>query len=109
MPEWMNGVMSAAGSPASRLSVILDGLPGDSAEMAFQNAYVRGVQAGLKGATLDGYGTAWEMSQVGRNVYMNGLDSELGRPWSSIQFYWRGAQTEVAEPNWATLRSLAGQ
>jgi RHS repeat-associated protein len=109
LPEWMNGVMSAASSPASRLSVILDGLPGDSAEMAFQNAYVRGVQAGLKGATLDGYGTAWEMSQVGRNAYMNGLDSELGRPWSSIQFYWRGAQADVAEPNWATLRALAGQ
>jgi len=101
--------MEAAGSPDTRLTVTLDGLPGGSAEEAFQNAYIRGAAGGLKGATQDGYGTAWEMSVVGRNVYMNSIDSEFGRPWSSIQFYWEGAPAEVVEPNWSRLRALAGQ
>ena len=87
----------------------LDGLPGDNAGEAFQNAYIRGVAGGLKGATQDGYGTAWEMSVVGRNAYLNSMDSEFGRPWSSIQFYWGGVPADVAEPNWSVLRALAGQ
>jgi RHS repeat-associated protein len=109
LPEWMNGVMGAAGSTDTRLSVTLDGLPGASPEEAFQNAYIRGVEGGLKGATQDGYGTAWEMSVVGRNAYLNSMDSDFGRPWSSIQFYWGGAPADVAEPNWSVLRGLAGQ
>ncbi|MCX4745893.1 DUF6531 domain-containing protein [Kitasatospora sp. NBC_01287] len=109
IPEWMHGVMRAAGSPDTRLSITLDGLPGATPEEAFQNAYIRGVGAGLKGAAQGGYGTAWEMSVVGRNAYFNSVDSDLGRSWSSIQFYWRGAPADVQEPNWAALRGLAGQ
>lgn len=109
IPEWMHGVMRAAGSPDTRLSITLDGLPGATPEEAFQNAYVRGAGAGLKGAVQGGYGTAWEMSVVGRNAYLNSVDSEFGRSWSSIQFYWRGAPVDVQEPDWATLRGLAGQ
>ncbi|RAG82084.1 hypothetical protein DN069_29440 [Streptacidiphilus pinicola] len=109
IPEWMHGVMRAAGSPDTRLSITLDGLPGATPEEAFQNAYIRGVGAGLKGAVQGGYGTAWEMSVVGRNAYLNSVDSEFGRSWSSIQFYWRGAPVDVQEPDWAALRGLAGQ
>ncbi|WP_443041333.1 hypothetical protein [Streptomyces sp. B21-108] len=90
--------MRTAGSPDTRLSITLDGLPGATPEEVFQNAYIRGVGAGAKGATQGGYGTPWEMSVVGRNAYLNNVDSEFGRPWSSLSSIGEAIQSILKSP-----------
>ncbi|MFJ5882960.1 polymorphic toxin-type HINT domain-containing protein [Kitasatospora cineracea] len=108
-PKWMEEVSRVAVDPNIRLSVTLDGLPGETAEEAFQNAYIRGVKAGDAGGANGSFGTAWEMSVIGRSVFLHADDASYGRPWSSIQFFWKNRPVTVQEPDWAVLRGLAGQ
>lgn len=59
--------------------------------------------------SLETNDTAWEVSVVGRNAYPNSVDSESGRSWSSIQFYWSGAPVDVQVLDWAAPKGLAGR
>ncbi|MER7489160.1 polymorphic toxin-type HINT domain-containing protein [Streptomyces sp. NPDC126497] len=102
LPGWMNGVQEAVGNPGTRLTVTLDGLPGATPAEAFANAYIRGVQGGLSMATKSGYGTAWEMSVIGRNVMLG------NRSWDSINWYWNGLPATMHMPDFAALRKGAG-
>ncbi|MFD5543634.1 polymorphic toxin type 27 domain-containing protein, partial [Streptomyces sp. NPDC127079] len=102
LPAWMNGVQEAVGDSSTRLTVTLDGLPGDTPAEAFANAYVRGVQGGLKMATKSGYGTAWEMSVIGRSVMLG------NRSWDSINWYWNGMQATMHIPDFVGIRKAAG-
>ncbi|MBT3089868.1 polymorphic toxin type 27 domain-containing protein, partial [Streptomyces sp. CYG21] len=102
LPAWMNGVQDAVGSSSTRLTVTLDGLPGATPSEAFANAYIRGVKGGLSMATRSGYGTAWEMSVIGRNVMLG------NRSWDSISWYWNGLPATMHMPDFASLRKAAG-
>ncbi|SNX62823.1 RHS repeat-associated protein [Streptomyces sp. TLI_55] len=102
LPAWMNGVQEAVGNSSTRLTVTLDGLPGDTPAEAFVNAYIRGAQGGLKMATQSGYGTAWEMSVIGRNVMLG------NRSWDSINWYWNGMPATMHIPDFVGIRKAAG-
>jgi RHS repeat-associated protein len=102
LPGWMNGVQEAVGNSNTRLTVSLDGLPGATPAEAFANAYARGVQGGMKMATQSGYGTAWEMSVVGRNIMLG------NRSWDSINWYWNGLPATMHVPDFTALRKAAG-
>ncbi|MFJ5305657.1 ricin-type beta-trefoil lectin domain protein [Streptomyces sp. NPDC088350] len=102
LPAWMNGVQEAVGDSNTRLTVTLDGLPGDTPAEAFANAYIRGVQGGLKMATKSGYGTAWEMGVIGRNVMLG------NRSWESINWYWNGMPATMHMPDFIGIRKAAG-
>jgi hypothetical protein len=99
-PKWMTGVLKSVGDSNTRLSITLDGMPGagstpESVQSAFMAAAERGQGFGLgEGQTLPGpgYGTAWEMSVVARNVraWNAGIEDGEdygGRAWSSIDWY----------------------
>ncbi|WP_327238604.1 polymorphic toxin-type HINT domain-containing protein [Streptomyces sp. NBC_01317] len=102
LPGWINGVQKAVGDSGTRLTVTLDGLPGATPEEAFATAYVRGVQGGMRMATVSGYGTSWEMSVIGRNVMLG------NRSWESINWYWNGLPATLHAPEFGAIRKAAG-
>ncbi|GAA1635539.1 polymorphic toxin-type HINT domain-containing protein [Actinoplanes couchii] len=106
-PLWMEKVEEVIGDSGMKLSVTLDGLPGDTPEEAFANAYRRGMPfAGTwKIAAGSGNGTAWEMLKLGNRIRLPHDDDD--RKWDEIDFYWQGKmlkKNEFPEPNWAKLR-----
>lgn len=102
----MEKVEEAIGDAAgTKLSVTLDGLPGNTPEEAFANAYRRGVpiQGSWQEAALNGNGTAWELAKLGNRVRLG-----LGNPprtWGEIDFYYNERRLDdFPEPDWAALR-----
>jgi hypothetical protein len=53
-------------------------------------------------ATKQDYGTAWEMSVIGRNVMLG------NRSWDSINWYWNGLPATMHMPDFVALRKAAG-
>ncbi|MEN2419267.1 DUF6531 domain-containing protein [Streptomyces rimosus] len=99
-PVWMSNVMGAVGDRRVALHVTLDEMPGaghtpESISQAFERAVVRGQGFGTgPGQELPpaGFGTAWEMSVIARNVRVfNAGQAEGedfgGRSWDSIHWY----------------------
>ncbi|MFE7106139.1 DUF6531 domain-containing protein [Streptomyces sp. NPDC057575] len=105
-PVWMTNVMAAVGDRDTTLHITLDGMPNSRGEYgnwntpetivdAFQTAVRNGQPFSTAPGNLpdEGFGTAWEMSVVARNVRMYESDvmfdepDPLGRPWESIRWY----------------------
>ncbi|MEU7434672.1 DUF6531 domain-containing protein [Streptomyces sioyaensis] len=99
-PVWMSNVMGAVSDPRVALHVTLDGMPGagstpESISRAFEVAVQRGQGFGTgpgQEHPPSGYGTAWEMGVVARNVRaFNAGQAEGedfgGRSWDSIHWY----------------------
>ncbi|MYS82646.1 RHS repeat protein [Streptomyces sp. SID5474] len=87
-PAWMTSVQAAVNNESTRLSITLEGLPGNTPREKFQNAVLRGMWAqrypdsdGWRKAASDGYQTAWEMLTVFRAV------QEKKRSWGSIEWF----------------------
>lgn len=107
----MNAVSDVDGT---RLSITLDGMPGETQELRFRNAYIHGVRGtrnfGQPGVgAMGGYGTAWEMTIVGRHAHLARAGEDGYRPWNAIAWYVDGVNTPMAEPDWLELRKAAGQ
>jgi hypothetical protein len=84
-PAWMVGVENAVPDPAVELSVTLDGVIGaETADDAIKLLSQRGdtIPAGnWQMAAEEGYGTAWEMTEIRRALRLE------KRPWESIKWY----------------------
>ncbi|MGW7099672.1 ricin-type beta-trefoil lectin domain protein [Streptomyces sp. NPDC054838] len=110
-PLWQTGVLADVPNTKVRLSVLLDGLRGDTHEEQFRLAYIAGVKAGKNKAAENGsgLGTVWEMSVVGKSAYLAHFGEEGERPWSKIEWWSNGEQVFPDEPDWRELRKAAGQ
>ncbi|CAM5477525.1 RHS repeat-associated core domain-containing protein [Streptomyces narbonensis] len=112
-PVWMTNVMAAVSNPRVDLHITLDGMPGagstpESIAAAFDAAVERGQPFGTGQGQKhppEGYGTAWEMSVVARNVVAfkageeDGIDYG-GRSWESISWHSDNKPVDdVPEPN----------
>ncbi|MFD5780326.1 DUF6531 domain-containing protein [Streptomyces sp. NPDC126933] len=111
-PVWMTNVMGAVADPRVDLHITLDGMPGaentpESIAKAFDTAVERGKPYGTGEGQKnppEGYGTAWEMSVVARNVaaFKAGQEDGIdygGRSWDSISWYSDNEKIEnVPEP-----------
>ncbi|PHQ48055.1 hypothetical protein BLA24_31895 [Streptomyces cinnamoneus] len=113
-PVWMTNVMAAVGDRNTRLSVTLDDMANAAGERgnwntpesiaeAFQVAVQRGEPFGVgpgQPRPPTGYGTAWEMSVIARNVRVYNADPDLGgRSWDSIEWYSNNQRVHVPQPD----------
>ncbi|MFE7624389.1 RHS repeat-associated core domain-containing protein [Streptomyces sp. NPDC057509] len=117
-PVWMTNVMAAVGDRDTTLSITLDGMPNSRGERgdwntpetivdAFRTAVRNGQQYGTNPGSYpdEGFGTAWEMNIVARNVRMYessmeyGDDPPLGRPWEEIRWYSGNEEIKVPKPD----------
>ncbi|WP_158515476.1 polymorphic toxin-type HINT domain-containing protein [Kitasatospora sp. MBT63] len=99
-PLWITGVQRVASDANVKISIALDGLPGDNAADIFLRAYQRGMRAGPGKAADSGYGTTWEMSVIGKACRVGDRD------WSKIDFYLGGKlvpKKEMTEPAWRNV------
>ncbi|MCX4819181.1 DUF6531 domain-containing protein [Streptomyces sp. NBC_01142] len=119
-PVWMTNVMDAVKDRNTTLSITLDGMPnkdGDKADWntpetivaAFQHAVAEGSPYSPKEGNRppEGFGTAWEMSQVAYYVKKYEIDvadgypehMRDGRPWEEIHWYSNNERIDVPKPN----------
>ncbi|MBS2552520.1 hypothetical protein KGQ19_37265 [Catenulispora sp. NL8] len=102
-----------------KVTLVLDGLGGETPEDAFRAAFLRGssfIQRNGLQAVADPsneMGTAWEVTEIAKSVYLHKVDDDPdGRAWSSFRFYFKGQDVTTDmlahEPDWIQLRKDAG-
>ncbi|MFE3205573.1 RHS repeat-associated core domain-containing protein [Embleya sp. NPDC059237] len=87
-PAWMDSVEKAIYDNSTRLSITLEGLPGNTPREKFHNAAVKGLWAklypdknGWETPASPGFGTAWEMY----TVFEAALENK--RVWGEIEWF----------------------